>query len=149
MTGSTFTSAFSKRTGVVCFADTGSVTRSSQTLTIPSTTLPSKWGKTIPGHGAYSDNNGGLTQLNPNYQIIGNAPSATLIDPPVVGASLTSAVGKWVFNVPVAMEGSVKIKIEGDGSNVPFTATSPNSTCGIYVGGIKSKVGCILTSAPT
>lgn len=71
------------------------------------------------------------------------------MDPPVVGASLTSAVGKWVFNLPTELDGTVKIKIEGIGANIPFTVTTPNSTCGIYVGMIKSKVGCVLTSSPT
>jgi hypothetical protein len=101
LTGSTFTYGFKNMKGVVCPADTASVSASGKTLTIASSTLPSKWGKTIPGYGAYSANTGALSQINSNYQTIGLAPSANTIDPPVVGASLTSAVGKWVFNVPV------------------------------------------------
>jgi len=46
--------------GRVCFADTANVVASGKTLTIASSKLPSKWGKTIPGYGAYSQNDGSL-----------------------------------------------------------------------------------------
>lgn len=65
-----------------------------------------------------------------------------------MGASLTKTLGKWVLNLPIPLDGDVKIVIQGDGANIPFTSSAPG-TCAIYYGGKKTKIGCIFDSVAT
>lgn len=58
--GAVFVSSYKKMTGIVCLADSSNVVSTAKTLTIASSNLPAKWGKTIPGYGAYSSNDGRL-----------------------------------------------------------------------------------------
>jgi hypothetical protein len=60
LTGSTFSNSYKTMNGIVCTADTSVTGLSTASLTISTGYLPSKWGKTIPGFGAYSQNTGQL-----------------------------------------------------------------------------------------
>ena len=148
LTGSNFAFSYKHMSGIVCFADTSNAAVSSQILTIASSTLPAKWGKKLPGYGAYSTHLGHLHSIKINFEDVGLTPVASLVDPPIAGALLVRAVGKWVFNVPVALNGNVKLVIVGDGQNIPFTASNPG-TCEVNLGGVKAKIGCSFTSLPT
>lgn len=70
LTGTTFSYSYKQQKGFVCFSDTSSVAATSLVLTISSATLPAKWGKTLPGYGAYSQNNGILQDLKTNANSI-------------------------------------------------------------------------------
>ncbi len=60
LTGTVFSYSYKTMNGIVCPADISVAGLSSASLTISSGYLPSKWGKKIPGYGAYSQNNGQL-----------------------------------------------------------------------------------------
>ena len=88
LTGATFTSSYKNMRGIICFADTAGVTMTSTVLTIASSTLPSKWGKVLPGHGAVSLDTGRISDLKSNYADVGTAETATAITTPIAGRLL-------------------------------------------------------------
>lgn len=70
LTGLTFAYSYKRMNGVVCLLDLSVASLGSAVLTISTGYLPSKWGKTLPGYGAYSQNNGQLLYINSNYAAI-------------------------------------------------------------------------------
>jgi hypothetical protein len=80
--------------GIVCPTDLSTSTVGSATLTLSNGYLPSKWGKTLPGWGAYSQNSGHLLYLKSNAQVIGQDLNiAGIIQLPYAGPSLKRSVG--------------------------------------------------------
>ena len=87
LTGSTFVYSYKEMKGIVCHCDLGGAITGLY-LTLSNGYLPSKWGKAIPGYGAVSQNTGHLLHLEPNYQNVGNTPTATGIVFPGVGPNM-------------------------------------------------------------
>jgi hypothetical protein len=58
--------------GIICPTDTTNTAITSAELTISTGLLPSKWGKSLPGWGAYSQNTGNLLYLKANYMTVTN-----------------------------------------------------------------------------
>ncbi len=58
LTGTSFAYKYKKMSGVVCTLDLSVTGLATAQLTLSNGYLPAKWGKTIPGHGAYSNANG-------------------------------------------------------------------------------------------
>ncbi len=94
ITGTTFAYSYKKMTGIVCPLDQSVTGLSTASLTLSSGYLPAKWGKTIPGYGAYSQNTGRLMYINTNFAAIGQdlVISGTVVLPPA-GALLVRSVG--------------------------------------------------------
>ena len=88
--------------GLVCSCDTsGAIT--GLYLNISTGYIPSKWGITLPGHGAISQNTGSLLYLNSNYQTVGGSLTTTGITFPGVGPNMVNAVGVFSIPLPVAL----------------------------------------------
>jgi hypothetical protein len=66
LTGSTFAYSYKKMSGIVCPIDLTNAGLGAASLTISNGYLPAKWGKTIPGFGAYSQNTGQLMYYKTN-----------------------------------------------------------------------------------
>ena len=92
--GTTFAYQYKSMNGVICPTDISSASVSTATLTISTGYLPSKWGKTLPGYGSYSQNTGHLLYLNSNSVAIGQdlVISGNVKLPPA-GALLKKSVG--------------------------------------------------------
>ena len=150
LTGSTFTYTYKYMRGVVCFADTANAVSTAQ-LTVSISTMPSKWGLLFPGWGGYSLNTGNLAALKANFynaNACATIADVTTIITPVMGASMTKAVGRWVIPLPVALQDDVQLLMTGSsGANMPFLPLG--GTCGIYVGSTKLPITCYLTTSPT
>lgn len=147
LTGSTFTYSYKSMKGIVCNCDTaGTIT--GLYLTISEGYIPSKWGKTIPGNGAISDNTGRLLYRNVNYQTVGVTPTATGITFPAVGPNMVRAVGAFSIPLPVPLDQNSQITITGNPgtTNLPFTFTG---TCAVYYNGAKTPTGCNFVAVPT
>lgn len=54
LTGSVFTNKYKKMSGIICPTDTSATGLATASLSISTGYLPSKYGKTLPGNGAYS-----------------------------------------------------------------------------------------------
>jgi hypothetical protein len=84
--------------GIICPTDTSNTAITSATLTISTGVLPSKWGKTLPGYGAYSQNTGNLLYLKTNYMTVTNdLVISTPVSLPPAGPLLTKSVGEFVI----------------------------------------------------
>lgn len=70
LTGTTFAYSYKRMNGVVCPLDLSVAGLGTAALTVSTGYLPAKWGKTLPGYGAYSQNNGQLMYINTNYATI-------------------------------------------------------------------------------
>jgi len=128
--GATFTSSYKSMKGVVCTCDlSGSITGAS--ITLSTGYLPAKWAITIPGYGAISDDSGKLRYYNTNYANIGGSLTVSNIIFPVVGPSMTNAVGSWYVPLPVNLDRSILLRIAGNpvNTNLPFLFTG---TCAVY-----------------
>ena len=66
LTGTAFTFGYKRINGVVCPLDLSVAGLATAQLTVSTGYLPAKWGKTIPGYGAYSNNDGRLMYLKFN-----------------------------------------------------------------------------------
>ena len=107
--GSTFTYTYKEMKGVVCFADTGTTVTSTD-LTISEGYIPAKWGLIIPGYGGYSHNTGNLYSRNDNHYAIPSAlaiSDLSTITTPTMGPDLVKSIGKWVIQLPVAIDDDV------------------------------------------
>ena len=135
--------------GVVCHCDLGGGIGGLY-LTLSTGYLPSKWGIKIPGYGSISQNTGHLRYLNTNYVTIGNTPTSSGIVFPAVGPSMTKAVGVFEIPLPVPLDESVQITLEGNPGtvNLPFTFVSLG-TCAVYYNGKKTSAGCNFSPTPT
>jgi len=98
LTGSTFSYSYKKMNGIVCPLDLSVTGLSTAQLTVSSGYLPAKWGKTIPGFGAYSQNNGQLLYVKTNWAAIGQdlAIAGTITLPPA-GPLLVRSVGEFII----------------------------------------------------
>jgi hypothetical protein len=147
LTGSVFSSKYYLMTGVVCPCDLlGTITGAS--LTLSTGYLPSKWGITLPGYSAVSQQTGAILYLKANSVTIGGSLTTTGITFPVVGPYMTNAVGFWSIPLPVPLDQSVQFVIKtGSGSiNLPFTFTG---TCAVYYNNVKTSAGCNFATSPT
>ncbi len=100
--GTSFTYNYKIMKGFVCSCDSsGAIT--TLVLTIPTGYIPSKWGITLPGFGAISQNTGSLLYLNSNYQTVGGSLVTTGITFPGVGPNMVNAVGVFSIPLPVAL----------------------------------------------
>jgi hypothetical protein len=138
--GSTFASTYYEMSGVVCDCDTsGAITGA--TITLATGYLPSKWGITVPGWSAISQQNGALLHLKSNALNIGGPLTTTGISFPAVGPSMTNAVGELSIPLPVALDQNVQITIKTPSlsTNLPFAFTG---TCAVYYNGVKARAGC-------
>lgn len=123
--------------GLVCPIDlaiTGS-SLSSVALSISTGYLPSKWGKTIPGYGSYSDNTGKLFDLKKNLELIGLDLIITGdITLPAAGPNLKRAVGEFIIPLQASLDGDTVIMIKGTPgtTNIPFLANNLDGTCSIF-----------------
>jgi hypothetical protein len=100
--GTAFTYNYKIMKGLVCACDTlASIT--GLYLTISTGYIPSKWGITLPGYGAISQNSGNLYYLNSNYQAVGTSLTTTNITFPGVGPNMVNAVGVFTIPLPVAL----------------------------------------------
>ncbi len=92
--GTTFSYKYKSMNGVICPTDNSTATVSTAALTISTGYLPSKWGKTLPGWGSYSQNTGHLLYLNSNYVAIGqDLVISGSVQLPPAGALLKRSVG--------------------------------------------------------
>lgn len=147
-----FTYIYKNMGGVVCFTDiSASISSASITVTPSSSRLPTKWGMTLPGYGAYSQNDGTLLSLNTNYMQLPSSleiVNVSNILAPTMGPNLAKYVGKWVIPLPIDITNNVLISISGNGGiNLPFS--SPSGTCAIYVSSSKMPITCIFYFNPT
>jgi hypothetical protein len=133
--------------GILCLVDSANGVATSQ-LTISTGYIPTKWGLTIPGKGAYSQNDGRLLYLNSNYQNVGTTLNIlTPITFPSVGPNMVKAVGTWVIPLLVNIDYNVLIIIRGNPTittNLPFIFST--GTCAIYFLGVKTTIGCSYTA---
>ncbi len=105
LTGSTFTYQYKNMKGVVCFTDTAVSTSAAQ-LTVSNSTIPSKWGLTLPGYGGYSQNTGNLVALAVNSMTVPASlqiTNASSVTTPTMGPNLVKSVSKWLIPLPVAI----------------------------------------------
>jgi hypothetical protein len=147
--GSTFTFSYKSMKGIVCHCDvSGSIT--GLNLVLSTGYIPSKWGIAIPGYGAISQNTGNLLYLRPNYQTVGNTPTASGITFPAVGPNMVKVVGVFDIPLPVPLDQSVQLKLTGNPSstNLPFTFSN-TGTCALYYNGAKTSAGCNFVPTPT
>lgn len=93
-TSPTFSYSYNKMKGIICPTDTSNTGITTAVLTISSGVLPSKWGKTLPGYGAYSQNTGNLLYLTTNYMSVTNdLVISTAVTLPPAGPLLIKSVG--------------------------------------------------------
>jgi hypothetical protein len=147
LTGSTFTSSYLAIKGVVCHCDLlGTITNAA--LTVSTGYLPSKWGITLPGYSAVSQQSGALQYLMANTVTIGGSLTTTGITFPAVGPNMVNAVGFWSIPLPVPLDRTVLIVIKTPSSsiNLPFTFTG---TCAAYYNNVKTSAGCNYAASPT
>ena len=147
--GTTFAYSYKLMKGVVCHCDLdGAIT--GLYLTLSNGYLPSKWGITIPGYGAISQHTGNLIYLKTNWATVGTAPTATGIVFPGVGPNMKKAVGVFNIPLPVPLDQSVQMILEGNPSstNLPFTFEA-TGTCAVYYNGLKTSAGCHFVAVPT
>jgi len=146
--GSTFTYSYKSMKGIVCHCDLSGYT--TLNLVISTGYIPSKWGITIPGYGAISQNTGRLLYLRSNYQNVGNTPTVSGITFPAVGPNMVQVVGVFNISLPVPLDESVQLKITGNPSstNLPFTFSN-TGTCALYYNGVKTSAGCNFVPTPT
>lgn len=105
LAGSSFIYKYKNMNGVVCFTDNSSSISSAQ-LTVANSTIPTRWGLTLPGTGAYSQNNGNLMVTNANYMNVPTSLQITntsTIKTPTMGPNLVKSVGVWIIPLPVAL----------------------------------------------
>ena len=149
--GTTFTYSYKMMNGVVCPLDLSVAGLSTAVLTMSSGYLPSKWGKTLPGYGAYSQNNGQLLYINTNYASITQdlIISGTVTLPPA-GPLLVRSVGEFIIPLPAPLDGNTQISIVGTPgtTNVPFL-TSASGTCSIFKSNRRLPISCVHSSSPT
>ena len=94
LTGQAFVYSYKKISGIVCPTDLSAGAMSSASVTVATGYLPSKWGKTPPGWGAYSQNTGHILYLKSNYQSITNDLSiVTAVALPPAGPTMKKIVG--------------------------------------------------------
>jgi hypothetical protein len=145
--GTAFSSSYLQMTGVVCHCDnSGAITGAS--LTLVTGYLPSKWGITVPGFSAVSQQAGQLLYLRSNTGTIGGSLTTTGITFPAVGPNMVNAVGTWSIPLPVSLDQSVQITVKTGSSsiNLPFTFTG---TCAVYYNNAKTSAGCNFATSPT
>lgn len=94
LTGTAFSYSYKRMSGIVCPFDLVHTNLATAQLTISNAYLPAKWGKTIPGYGAYSNTNGQLLYLRGNTITIGQdlVINGTVTLPPA-GPLLIRSVG--------------------------------------------------------
>jgi hypothetical protein len=147
LTGSAFSSNYLAMTGVVCHCDLlGTITNA--VLTVSTGYLPSKWGITVPGYSAVSQQSGAILYIKANSVNIGGSLTTTGITFPAVGPNMINAVGSWSIPLPVPLERSALIVIKTPSSsiNLPFTFTG---TCAVYYNNVKTSAGCNFATTPT
>lgn len=147
LNGTTFSSNYQLMTGAICTCDTsGAITAA--TISLSTGYLPSKWGITIPGWSAVSQQSGALLYLKQNINTIANSLSITNMTFPVVGPNMVNAVGTWNLSLPVQLDYTVliTIKTKSLSVNLPFTFTG---TCAVYYNNLKTPVGCNFAYSPT
>lgn len=146
--GSTFTFSYKSMKGIVCHCDISGSINGLGSLVIATGYIPSKWGIAIPGYGAVSQNTGHLLYLRPNYQNVGNTPTASGITFPAVGPNMIKAVGVFGIPLPVPLDQTVQLKLTGNpnSANLPFIFSG---TCAIYFNGTKTSAGCNFVPTPT
>jgi hypothetical protein len=94
----TFQYAYDKMKGIICTTDTSNTGITTAILTISTGVLPSKWGKSLPGYGAYSQNTGQLLYINKNYMTVTNdLVISTPVALPLAGPLLTKSVGEFII----------------------------------------------------
>lgn len=94
LTGTAFAYSYKRMNGVVCPLDNSVAGLTTATLTVSNGYLPSKWGKKIPGFGAFSQNTGQLMYVKTNYANIGlDLVIAGTITLPPAGTLLVRSVG--------------------------------------------------------
>lgn len=93
-TAPTFLYGYMRMSGIICTTDTSNAGVTTASLSISSGVLPSQWGKSLPGKGAYSQNLGNLVDLAGNYMTVTNdlVISTPVILPPSC-PNLVKAVG--------------------------------------------------------
>jgi len=149
--GTAFVYSYKRMYGVVCVADLSVTGLATAALAVSTGYLPAKWGRTIPGFGAYSQNNGQLLSIRTNFEPIGQdlLISGALTLPPA-GPLLVSIVGQ--FNIPLqsSLDGNTQITIVGSpgSTNIPYLS-SALGTCGIFYTNKRMPIGCVHTSIPT
>jgi hypothetical protein len=151
LTGTSFSSKYQRMNGIVCPLDSTIASLTTASLIVSSGYLPSKWGATIPGYGAYSQNLGQLLGMKTNSMNIGQilSISGTITLPPA-GPLLNNIVGQFVIPLPASLDGNTMITIAGNGgtTNIPYVYTT-TGTCGIFYLSQRTPIGCIFTSSPT
>lgn len=153
LTGTTFAFKYKRMSGVVCTLDLSVTGLATAQLTISTGYLPSKWGKDIPGYGAYSNAGGHLLHLAKNAAPI--TFDLTITDPvilPPAGPLLERSVGEFVIPLPASLDGNTQISILGTGTpgptNIPFLNIGMG-TCSIFKGTQRLPISCTHTASPT
>lgn len=151
LTGQTFAYSYKKMSGIVCPIDSNGSTMSSASVTVATGYLPSKWGKTPPGWGAYSQNTGHILYLNSNYQSITTDLSVvTAVVLPPAGPTMKKIVGEFIIPLQTSLDGDTYITIIGNlgTTNIPYQST-PSGTCGVFYNKARTPIGCTFASSPT
>ncbi len=151
LSGTTFAYSYKKMNGIVCPLDLSVAGLSTAALTLSTGYLPAKWGKTIPGYGAYSQNNGQLLYINTNFASIGQDLIITgTITLPPAGTLLVKSVGQFVIPLQASLDGNTLISIVGNAgtTNIPFLSSAAG-TCSIFKGNKRQPISCIHSSSPT
>ena len=151
LTGTTFAFSYKRMSGVVCPTDITTAGLTTASLTVSNGYLPAKWGKTIPGNGAYSQNTGQLLYINTNFEIIGqNLLISGTVGLPPAGPLLEKSVGEFVIPLQSALDGNSLITITGKPgtTNLPFLSSAAG-TCSIFYLNQRMPIGCIHTSSFT
>jgi hypothetical protein len=149
LTGITFAFKYKRMSGVVCTIDNTVTGLSTAQLTISTGYLPSKWGKDIPGYGAYSNSGGHIMYLAKNAAPIAN--DLLIADPitlPPSGPSLERSVGEFVIPLPASLDGNTQISISGNPGNIPFLSINMG-TCSIFKRNQRLPISCSHTASPT
>lgn len=157
LTGASFLYSYKRMSGLVCPLDSSVAGLTTAQLTVSNGYLPSKWGKKIPGFGAYSQNTGQLLYYRTN-DVLDSALKLPLdldvsgsITLPPAGDLLVRSVGEFIIPLPAPLDGNTLVTITGaspPGTNVPFLQ-SALGTCGIFLSNRRLPISCIHTSVPT
>jgi hypothetical protein len=89
-----FAYSYKNMKGILCLTDTANVALNT-VLTLSTGYLPAKWGKNLPGYGAYSQSTGSLVHLKKNDLAVTNdlILAAADIVFPSVGPNMVKTVG--------------------------------------------------------
>lgn len=151
LTGISFSYKYKRMSGVVCTLDNSVTGLDAAQLTISTGYLPSKWGKDIPGFGAYSNSDGKLMYLKKNDAPIAlDLTIADAVTLPPAGPLLERSVGEFVIPLPASLDGNTQISILGTPgtTNIPFLSIGMG-TCSIFKGAQRLPISCAHTASPT